>query len=136
MESILIDGSGGANWIGGLYYKRNVCYSLLKNQRIIQKYRLLVMTELENKNLFIEAGVPQECIISSVSGNLLKRMYYLWKMIHKYNIQYIYPQISTRDAKIYSIFGIKNIMWIADFQDSVLPELFNDKELKFCEFIL
>ena len=130
MESILIDGSGDAGWIGGLYYKKNVCYALLKNKRIMKKNSLFVITDSENAKLFLDVGVPQQCIIPSKSGNKLYRLYYLWKLINKYNIRYIYPQNSIMMSKLCSIFRVKSICWIPDFQDSVLPEFFNEKDLK------
>ena len=130
MESIFIDGSGGSGWIGGLYYKRNVCYALLRNRRIMQKYKLLVMTDLENAKLFLEAGVSQDGIIPCKSGNKLVQMYYWWKCIRKYHIRYIYPLNNQRMAGLFSLIRTKSIMWIPDFQDSVLPEFFDEKELK------
>ncbi len=130
MEAILIDGSGGSGWIGGLYYKRNVCYALQRNQRIMQKYKLLVMTDLEHAKLFTETGILREYIIPAPSGNKLSKMYYLWKLICKYHIRYIYPLNNRRMGRFCSLFGVKSIMWIPDFQDSVLPEFFSKRDIK------
>lgn len=43
--SVLVEGN--KNWIGGLYYKRNIIFSLLQNEEIRKKYRIIVFAKKE-----------------------------------------------------------------------------------------
>lgn len=52
MERILIDAFGNNSWIGGLYYKYNIIYSLLQNEYIVDHCELFVMVDSSSQKLF------------------------------------------------------------------------------------
>ena len=56
MKRLFIDGTGGKKWIGGLYYKKNIIFSLLENQTISSNVKIFIATEKENEELFTVFG--------------------------------------------------------------------------------
>lgn len=126
---ILIDATGSSAWIGGLYYKKNVLFSLTKNEYVVENYSLVVVTDKENLSLFDEfsgkikvACFP--CRTFSRPGRWLKSLYRIcigWR----YHCRYIFPGTST----IFARCGILPIHWYADFQHKRMPEFFQADEI-------
>ena len=92
---ILIDATGGKDWIGGLYYKKNVLFSLMCNEYITANYSFVLITEKENIPLFDEFSGKIKIIRFSYRGfskldRGLKRLYRIW-IGWSNHCRYIYP---------------------------------------------
>lgn len=123
-KGILIDGTGSNKWIGGLYYKKNIIFSLLCNQFISENFKIIVVTEKENKFLFDEF---KDNIIPITLDKKGKRKNISLLLIGlRYNCKFIYPNSNSKWRKI----GVTPIDWIPDFQHCVLPSYFSDSEVK------
>ena len=121
--NLLINGMGNSNWIGGLYYKRNIIYSLLSNKQIADRVSITVITEEENVHLFKPLAdrisirtIPHKRQFEYVTRFIIKSI--LW------NIHYVYPQF----GKWQRLMPSKGIHWIADFQHNRLPSLFSQED--------
>ena len=44
MKKLLIDATGSEGWVGGLYYKKNILYSILQNENITKNTSIIVIT--------------------------------------------------------------------------------------------
>lgn len=126
MKNILIDSSGGRGWIGGVYYKRNVVYALVSNKSFMSKYNLFVVTEKENASLYNEIKDKITiCVIKHRNDKeRLMKMLYVAK---KNRCKYIFPYFGKR---YFSIFGVKELFWIPDFQEYYYPENFDKETVK------
>ena len=49
---LIIDGTGNKGWIGGLYYRKYILFSLLTNEAIAAKVSITVVTEKEHLEIF------------------------------------------------------------------------------------
>ena len=49
---ILLVGKGSNQWIGGLYYIKNIAFVLSQSQQICKKYNIFVLVYKENKEVF------------------------------------------------------------------------------------
>lgn len=126
---ILIDATGGNDWIGGLYYKKNVLFSLTKNEYITENYTFVAITEKENIPLFDEFSGKIKVVRFSYRGfsklyRGLKLLYRAW-IGWRYHCRYIYPGKS----KNVFYFGIQPIHWYPDFQHKRMPEFFRADEI-------
>lgn len=126
---ILIDATGSGAWIGGLYYKKNVLFSLMENEYIAANYSFVVVTEKENLSLFDEffgkiKVVCFPCGNFSKLGRLLKNLYRIC-ISWRYHCYYIFPGQSAKFVR----FGILPIYWYADFQHKRIPEFFRADEI-------
>lgn len=118
-KKILIMADDSSNWIGGLYYKRNILFSLLQNNEICNKYHFVVSVKEENKRYF-------ECFKNDIRFVNVKpkskwgKLCFLLRSVGR-QIKYIYP---LHNNKYWKFAGITCIAWIADFQHNVYPENF------------
>ncbi len=126
-KSIIINATGNSKWIGGLYYKRNMAFVLLQNKEITTKYRIVIITEKENVELFdpfknrakiitIKGGRSPKCT------NLIISIYALIS-----RGRFVFP---FRSRKICDLLGIRDVAWIPDFQELHYPEFFSEDEIK------
>lgn len=128
MEKIIIRAFGDKNWIGGIYYSRNIVFQLMQNKRLSD--RLVVFTSFENRHLF-DFAKEKICVITCKGRgkreNNLELLRYLIK--HKGGYLYPGPRLEKIPNFIKRCFGIKPIMWIPDFQHNYFPEFFSEKQL-------
>lgn len=125
MKRLFIDGTGGKKWIGGLYYKKNIIFSLLENQTISSNVKIFIATEKENEELFTVFGDAVE--VKTLKYNSEKgRKIKLLLMAILSRADYIFPSF----GKIFQYFGIEDINWIADFQHDKFPEFFSEEEIR------
>lgn len=120
-KSIAIDAAGGKGWIGGLYYKKNIIFSLIQNEKILSIYNIIILTRPENEHLFVEfSDKAKICLIP----NCPKRVEKWIKMVIclRYYCQFVFPYSGR---KFYKYFGIKEIYWIPDFQECYYPQFFS-----------
>lgn len=129
-KGILIDATGGGSgWIGGLYYKKNVLFSLMNNRYIIENYFFVVISEEENRHLFDEFEGKIQFIPFETSGfggrtGRLKFARTIYVCI-KHHCKYIFP---CGNSKMHR-FGIIPIHWNPDFQHNRLPGFFGPMEV-------
>lgn len=123
---MLIDATGGSRWIGGLYYKRNIIFSLLQNEHIKHTYKLIVVTEKENKSVF---GVLEPYVsVHYIRYKYQKeRILKIWSTLLFNRCNYMFP---CSNENLCRKFGVTGIFWIPDFQHYHLPEFFNADECK------
>lgn len=122
--SIILDANGGTYWIGGLYYKKNILFSLLSNEKICDKYRIIVATEPENTKIFEEFGDRIKIVKMRIQKNRPKQLA-LGLLAILNRTKYIYPGGSEHYMK----FGITPIRWVPDFQHNHYPEFFTEYEI-------
>lgn len=123
-KSIAIDATGGQNWIGGLYYKKNIIFSILQNENILSKYEVVILTNKDHEHLFAEFSEKAKIFLLPDSRKRAERWFKLYACIRN-NCRYIFPYWGK---KFYKYFGITEIYWIADFQECYYPQFFS-KEL-------
>lgn len=124
-KGIYINAAGDKAWIGGLYYKRNILFSLLQNRNITNKFEIVVVVNKQNYDLFYEFENNVKFMIVE-KYNFIFRLRQIYTIL-KYNVKYAYPM---KEDVIKRILGIKCIEWIPDFQHKYYPEFFDEKELK------
>lgn len=125
MKKIMIDATGGSKWIGGLYYKKNIIFSLLQNEYINKSYEIILVTDPENEPIF-------SCFLTKITVQSLnyknhrERKLKILALCLRYKCKYIFPSTDEH----YNKFGIMNINWIPDFQHNHIPEYFSDEDAK------
>lgn len=135
MKRILFLAYGGKHWVGGLYYVKNVIYTLRQSDQFKKGWQVVVVTEPENKGLFDEFA---DSIIIRLNCKyytaINRRLFHLW-IIYKYKIDYIYP--IAADCRLWGLphpffCWIKRheVCWIPDFQHLHLKQYFREEDLK------
>lgn len=120
-KSIAIDATGGINWIGGLYYKKNIIFSIIQNENILSKYKIIILTNQENEHLFAEFSDKVKIFVLPNCRKPAEKWFKLYVCL-RYNCRYLFPYWGK---KFYKYFGITEIYWIADFQECHYPEFFS-----------
>ncbi|QYH52204.1 glycosyltransferase [Liquorilactobacillus hordei] len=124
-QSIVINASGNSNWIGGLYYLKNIVFELSQNHTVTSHYRLILFTVRKNFNIFKSLRKENVKIIV-VHGGVLSKVEKVF-LSFLYNARFSYYGTNSRlDNKL----NIVTINWIPDFQHKHLSNLFNEYELK------
>lgn len=125
MKKILIDASGGKEWIGGLYYKKNITFCIMQNDYIMSHYKVYVMCEAEYLDFFaIDKRINVICIESDNKINTIKSILSMRRL----KFDYIFPLNSSVKHKVISRKKTVGITWIPDFQHYVFPEFFTEEE--------
>lgn len=123
-KRVLIDACGGDEWIGGLYYKRNIAYGLLNNKRFCDDYELVVASESSHSSLFEVLGDKVRFVPVNVKNKKL-RLLALIATAKLNGCKFLYN--SNHD---FSKFGVKSIAWIPDFQHKHLPQFFDASSIE------
>ena len=123
-KKLLIDATGNSRWIGGLYYKKNIIFSLLQNEWIKNNYQIMVVTENENRKLFemFSNDIPIKYIKYKYQKERFLKIYL--KMLIS-QCDYVFPCINASFCEKFRFIGIN---WIPDFQHYHLPENFSEEE--------
>lgn len=124
MKSIHINADGDNAWVGGLYYKRNILFSLLQNKDICNKYNFVVTVKRENLDFY-------KCFSDAVIFDIIDEYGFNYKIKQiknclKYRIRFSYP---SKKNKVREFLNVHCIRWIPDFQHNVFPEFFTEEEL-------
>ena len=126
-KMILIRAIGTENWIGGLYYRRNIVFSLMQNEKI--RERVVVFVSEENAHLFRFGNLVPKIIVckGTRSDNDKKVLLY----IIKNHGAYVFPGPKMKGVPsiVKKLIGIKPIMWIPDFQHKKFPDMFNSNQI-------
>lgn len=124
-QKILIKVDDSENWIGGLYYKRNVIFSFLQNSEICNKYKIVLCIREKDIDLF--KCFEDKIDIMEVKGkSRIGKALWLIKSSMR-GVKYIFPMNSNKLCKL---LRLTCIAWIADLQHDVYPEYFSNEERK------
>ena len=126
-KKILFNGRGNRGWIGGLYYIKNIMFSCLQNENIMERFSLVLLIDPEHADIF-------DCFKENVNvdirvydgNNKIKLALYEMRLIWFGGVKYCY---ALELNKIGKLFKKKGIFWIPDFQHRTLPEFFGAEEL-------
>lgn len=110
----------GTHWIGGLYYIRNIIYSVLQSRKIMDRYKILIVTTEDCADVFRVFEPQCELYIHQKKDKIGIQMEYL-KILRRYKTAFLYN--AKRVKPIFRL-GVKPINWIADFQHVHYPEFF------------
>ena len=122
-KTLLFRVDGGRQWIGGLYYCKNILYSVAQNQDLLEKYRIHIYVSKENREIFSEFEKQMRLSIlpeNKKLQNLLLLCKTLWP-----GTAYVYYVLS---AKYDKLIGKKSIYWIPDFQYLHYPQYFTEED--------
>lgn len=121
---ILIVGRGSSDWVGGLYYTKNIAFMLSQNTFIKKNYNIYIIVDKENRSVF--DGMQNEINIL-LMPSIMKKIdkFYRVLILIRYNIKYIFP-CATRIDNFLSVTGIS---WIPDFQHNRLQSMFSPEEI-------
>ena len=121
-KSILINALGGKNWIGGLYYRKNIVFELLQNEEIASHYNVVVFASKENCSIFrCIKGVK---IVGAVGNPKFQKIQKLFVLLIN-NVCCEYPQ-----PRLSKLLGAVPITWIPDFQHNYYQQFFKEEEIK------
>lgn len=122
-RAILINATGGREWIGGLYYCRNIVFMLLQNPRISTKYKIVIVTEEANKGLFSSFESIDKVYYYKRLHRFAK--YYVKMILKKYEVVASFPCPKDELDEIAHC----KLFWIPDLQYCRLPEFSNENEI-------
>lgn len=138
-QNIMLIASGGSSWIGGIYYVKNMLYSLVKNEKAMISFNIYLYIDEENLEIFemfreyrniyfiVSKRNKYSDLLNKFTNKLLHSSFNseLVKYCAKYKIKYIYPVTNAK----YLFLKQKSIHWIPDFQHIHLKHLFTQREL-------
>ena len=121
-ERILLRVQGDKSWIGGVYYKKNILFSMLQSAKIKKEYDIVVCVTPQNSKIFYE--FKNDIILKIFPENkYLFEMMILKEMLsRKYKFMYC-----MNSAFFNKLLRGRNIYWIPDFQYKYYPEYFDKK---------
>lgn len=125
MKNIMFLVDGNEGWIGGIYYVKNIMYSLLQNEKTEDAFNIYVYINKKFKPIFEVFSKYSNIKFIEFEGKT-NRIELLNVCLDK-KIMGIYPITN----KYFNIIGDICINWIPDFQHVFLPEMFSEKEIKF-----
>ena len=140
-KKIMFIANGGKEWIGGLYYVKNIIYTMIKKSMITGETSVYILVKGESASIFETFRKYKNVniieyknnkfndIIIKASIKFTKKIFdvQMITLIKNYKIDYIYPVNS------FPLFFLKkqSVYWIPDFQHIHLPEMFSEKEIDF-----
>lgn len=138
MKNILFIANSDRNWMGGVYYVRNIVYQFLMYPLTVNTFRVFIYLDksvaaefdfckkYENVKLIYRKNSIFEKKDNKFSRNYAKLK--LINVVYKEKIDYIYPYF-THDA----LLSRKAISWIPDFQHYWLKDFFSNEEYEIRE---
>lgn len=126
LKRIIVRATGFVNWVGGLYYTRNVAYQLYRNDNL--RSRLHVIVNAANFSIFDFLGSNHITIVEN--NNKRDNDKELFKLFMKYRGAYVFPspRFNHIPKSLIKMMNVSPIMWIPDFQHNHLPELFPNEQ--------
>lgn len=125
-KKILFNGLGNRGWIGGLYYLKNIIFSILQNPTLTEKFGIVVLIDPEHVDIFACFGDSIDVRVFAGAGKLKLALYEM-RLIWFGGVKYCY---ALELNKIGKLFVNRGIFWIPDFQHRTLPEFFRPEELE------
>lgn len=142
-KNILFLGVGYEGWKGGLYYVKNMLFSLLQYEKTEDSFQIYILVSETDYKVFEEYGkkyrnveiiVEKHSFVEEMRKKIRKTYYdllgksFVWELsagiVEKYHIDIIFP-LSRIDDKYID----KEVLWIPDFQHFHYPEFFSEEEL-------
>lgn len=124
LKRILIDATGSSAWIGGVYHKKNIVFSLLQNAWIRDNCRMVLVTDPDMADVFREFESDVKLVTIKYDGVRQKKIKLALTALRN-GCRYVFPCI---DVRICRALGITGIHWIPDYQHYHYPEFFTDAE--------
>lgn len=115
-KGILLNADLKGNWIGGLYYIKNVAFILAQNEGILKDYNVYVWANISNRDVF-------DCLPNSIKTIYFDKEKNLLKVVKQNNIKAMYPSNWWQ-----KIGGVTPIAWVPDFQHNHLKQMFSKFE--------
>ena len=122
---ILIDALEGEKWIGGLYYRKNILYSMLQSDYLQRKFKIIVAVNQKYKMLFQEFEDQITLLTFPAEKRRLNNIF-LSMLILLYRVKYVFP---CGGENHFLDIGAEKIYWIPDFQDCYYPDFFPKEDL-------
>lgn len=122
---ILIDALEGEKWIGGLYYRKNILYSMLQIDYLQRKFKIIVAVNQKYKMLFQEFEDQITLLTFPAEKRRLNNIF-LSMLILLYRVKYVFP---CGGENHFLDIGAEKIYWIPDFQECYYPEFFPKESL-------
>ncbi len=123
-KRIILRVQGDKTWIGGVYYKKNILYSMLQSKKIKNNYDIVVCVTPKYSNIFEEFN--NEIILKVFPENKYLFELGIIKEMLSSNNKYMYCMNSSFFNKIW---GGRSIYWIPDFQYKYYPDYFDKKQV-------
>lgn len=121
-RKFIVDARGGSEWIGGLYYRRNVMLSLSLNRDFTGAFDMRVLAPADSMSLFSEIDGVKAV---GIDGPIGKLSGYGGLMVEKSCLFPAHPGKLLALAR-----RAKPIYWIPDFQEEHYPEYFDKEEIE------
>ncbi len=121
-KRIILRVQGDKTWIGGVYYKKNILYSMLQSEKIKTNYDIVVCVTPKYSNIFEEFN--DEIILKVFPENKYFFELGIIKEMLSSNNKYMYCMNSSFFNKLWR--G-RSIYWIPDFQYKYYPDYFDKK---------
>lgn len=125
MKNIMFLVDGNEGWIGGVYYVKNIMYSLLQNEKTEDTFNIYVYINKKFKHIFEVFSKYRNIEFIEFECKII-RLELLKVCIYK-KVSSIYPITD----KYFNALGDVCINWIPDFQHVFLPEMFSQKDIKY-----
>lgn len=126
MRKIKIRVCDSANWVGGLYYKRNILFALTQNEFIRNNYELEVHSYCPEDLKFFE---PFKNDVRLVESDERKKIGKIRALLYEFIHRGLY-EFPSRESGLRYLCGVKAIQWIPDFQHDCYPEYFSPDEIE------
>lgn len=123
-KAILINARGGSQWMGGLYYAKNIAFVLSQNVYITNCYRILINVRKQYLSEFSDMPDGVE-IISKVYSEATDPSRNEQEIYLEYNVKFVYQCINKIDSNKFVC-----VEWIPDFQHNHYPFFFPKEEIE------
>lgn len=127
----MIDATGSSGWIGGVYHKKNILFSLLLNDKIRENCSIVLVTNPEHMNVFEEFSDKVRIITINFKGIREKKLKLAWLALVNRS-QYVFPNF---DPRLSRVLRITCINWVPDYQHYHYPAFFTSEELESRKFV-
>lgn len=144
-KNILFLGAGYDNWKGGLYYVKNMLFSLLQYEKTKNIFHIYVLVNKKDYDVFRDYAHNYDNVTLIVNNTkkieLIRKKIrktictilnksYVWDLssgiMEKYNIDIVFP-LTKIDYK----YNERGVNWIPDFQCIHYPEFFENDDLSY-----
>ncbi|MBV4428309.1 glycosyltransferase [Clostridium tyrobutyricum] len=122
-KNILFIAYGDKSWIAGLYYVRNIMYSLFQNEETQNYFNVYLLVNNGYEQFFERMNGKYNFFTIKYENKLNDKK--LIELCKKYSINAIFPV----NRYIYKGLNDICIYWIPDFQHKYLEKIFSKKEI-------
>ena len=121
-KKVIIGSDVIPGWIGGLYYRKNIAFTISQNPYIISNCTIIVLSINGDKQVFSDLPSPIKVVDRKFKTGLFKKIYKYAFIFFRRAIFYCFPNSK-------SIPGSTYIAWIPDFQHKYYPRYFSNQEI-------